>query len=325
MFKHFFVLLASFLFISPGLSMAGEETTVSATEEVASLEEPMTASEVAEQYRQKLKETVSAPIAPEENYTFEFDSFGRYMPTVDAKNQSGKVGVVDSASEFNYLFKLFGKIPTQAGVIAEYISINNSTDLLLPSKLTGVSIGMESTVPFFNLNKTFLRFGIAPSFYGDSWNIRTSNFRIPMRFFLIHTPNEKLVLIGGVAVRPNFREVVLPILGFIYMPNERWVFNIVPDRPNITYNINKKWSVFLEGDQTGGEYKVNLEDRKDQVMEYNENHAGLGTSYEFNKYLQVSLSGGYMFNRTIRYRHKDLGKVALENGAYTELRVEVTI
>ncbi|MFA5275601.1 MAG: DUF6268 family outer membrane beta-barrel protein [Candidatus Omnitrophota bacterium] len=320
MFKKMLVALVLFVFLCPGLSLA--ELEIAAEEKTALEGERKAVSEVTQEYRQKLKETISAP---QETYKQELDSYVRYMPTVNAKNQSGKVSVVDSASEYNYLFKLFGRIPTQAGIAADYISINNSTQLELPSKLTGISFGMESTLPFFNFNKTYFRLGLAPSFFSDGWNIRMSNFRIPMRFFLINLPNDKLVFIAGVSVRPNYRDKVLPILGFIYTPNERWVFNIVLDRPNITYNVNEKWSIFAEGDSSGGEYKVNTANFKGQILEYNEYHTGLGTSYEINKYTKLSVSGGYMFDRTIRYRNKDSGKVALEGGAYSELRVEITV
>jgi len=61
------------------------------------------------------------------------------------------------------------------------------------------------------------------------------------------------------------------------------------------------------------------------VLEYNEMHLGTGVKYQVNKYIQSSISAGYIFNRSIKYREDNLGKVSLKDGLYTELRVNISI
>jgi len=61
------------------------------------------------------------------------------------------------------------------------------------------------------------------------------------------------------------------------------------------------------------------------VLEYNEMHLGTGVKYQVNKNIQSSISGGFIFNRSIKYKDDDLGKVSLKNGLYTELRVNISI
>ena len=277
-----------------------------------------------EEYRQKLKEIVTEE-KPEEQFVQELDSYVRFMPRSKAEVQSGKVGIIDSASEYSYDFKMFGKLPTQAGVITQYISLNNSTQVRLPSHLTGISFGMESTFPFFSFNKTYMRFGFAPSFFSDNWNFRSSGFRIPMRAFLIHKYSDKLLFVAGVKVRPDYEDNVLPILGFIYKPTDRLTFSITPERPNVTYDLNKKWSVFVEGEGSDAEYEVNVDNVKNAVLRYNEDHVGGGVKFKPNKNIQAYLATGYMFSRSIKYKDDSLGKIVLNDGLFTEFRVEINI
>jgi hypothetical protein len=158
-----FVIFILSLFILPSLLKAEEGAE----------KERQQANNVAEEYRQKLKETITVE-EPSEEFKQELDSYVRFMPSSNAEHQSGKVRIIDSASEYSYDFKLFGKLPTQAGFIAQYISLNNTTQVKLPSRLTGISVGMETTFPFFNFDKTYLRFGMAPSFFSDGWYVRAS-------------------------------------------------------------------------------------------------------------------------------------------------------
>jgi hypothetical protein len=102
-------------------------------------------------------------------------------------------------------------------------------------------------------------------------------------------------------------------------------FNIVPERPNITYDLNKKWSIFIEGDGSDSEYEVMTDGQKNAVLRYNEDHAGGGVKFQPNKNIQAYLSAGYVFARSIQYRDENFGKVVLKDGMYTEFRIEISI
>jgi hypothetical protein len=52
--------------------------------------------------------------------------------------------------------------------------------------------------------------------------------------------------------------------------------------------------------------------------------AGGGVKYKANKFIRASLLVGGAFNRYIKYRDED-GKVSIDNGLYTEFRVDVEI
>ena len=281
------------------------------------------ANETSPDYRQKLKEVVSED-APEEEKPLEAQAYYRYMPSRGVDAMSGKVAVTEAAQETSYVVKAFGKLPIELSVQDSYLGIENSTPIELPAKLTGASFGAEATVPFFKFDKTYFRFGVFPSFYTDDWNFNSSAFRMPNRYMLIHQPNDKWTFVAGVAVFPDsVSDQVAPILGFIYRPNDRLLFNIVPTSPSVSYKLNDKFTVFCEGGSSSGEYVVTQDQFKNVILEYKELHVGSGLQYRINKYAQSSVTVGGIFNRQLRYHPDSLGKVNIGNGFYSEFRLEM--
>ncbi len=283
---------------------------------------PDNQAQPAQDYRQKIEEVITEE-KPDEQNIFGTDAYFRYMPSCGVDAMSGKVGVMEAAEEYTYNVKAFGQLPIEFSVETNYLSITNSTPVELPAKLTGVAFGIETTVPFF-FDKTYLRFGAFPAFYTDSWSWDSSSFRIPSRYFVIHQPNDKWTFILGVAVYPDYRDKVLPIAGFIYKPNDRLTFNIIPTRPSISYLLNDRLTVFWEGGSSSNEYEVTKDNIKHTVLEYKELHTGGGVKFKLNKYIETSLAVGGIFNRQLKYRDS-LGKVNIDGGFYSECRLELRI
>lgn len=252
------------------------------------------------------------------------DSYFRYLPSGKAEAQTGKIAIIEADSEYSYVFRAFDKLPVKFSLDNRYIGIENSTVVELPAHLVGLSSDLETTLPFFKFEKTYLGLGVSPSFYGEDWDFESSQFRIPSRYFLIHQPNKEWVLIAGVAVYPDFEKKVWPIVGFIYKPNDKLTFNIMPKRPNISYLLNKKVTLFTEGESSFGEYEVTKDNLKNAVLQYKEMRLGAGLQYKISKAVQMSFSVGGVFNRSLKYRDS-LGKVNIKSCVYSEFRLEMRI
>jgi hypothetical protein len=261
----------------------------------------------------------------EESFAYqEFDSYLRYMPSRSIKTTSGKVEMIRSGNTYNYGFKAFGKLPVKLSLDTEYISIENTLrHVELPAHLVGLSGGIETTLPFFRCKNTYFRLGLEPSFYSDDADFKSSAFRIPSYYYLIYLPNSKWIFLSGIAVYPDFEDEVLPIVGFIYKPNDKLSFNIVPKRPNITYALNNRVSLFTEGSLAlNKEFEVKRDNAENVVLTYKETRLGSGIKFRFNRYIQASVSAGGLFKRRLRYRDNQ-GKVDIKDGLYTEFRVEI--
>ena len=277
-----------------------------------------------EEYRQKLKKAVTEE-SPEEQFKQEFDFYHRFISQSGAKSQDGHVGINESAFEYSYDLKLFNKLPVQLAVGASEILIENTSPVTLPAHLTDLTFAIESTFPFLDFNKTYLRVGISPSFLTDNWNFNTRSFTIPSRIFLIHQANDKLTLVAGVSIYPDNNTPVFPIVGFIYKPNDRLMFEIVPRRPTISYKLTNKWTIFGEGDITYSQYWIKRNERDKIAIEFHETSCGMGIKYTFNKFAQASLSTGAVFGRYLKYDPDSLGKVDIDNGIYTEFRLQINM
>lgn len=261
--------------------------------------------------------------AEEVNYKHHFDTYLRYMAPHSAKAMSGEVGIIESEAEYAYELKAFSKLPLVFSLTTQYIGIENTTEVELPARLTGLITDIETTLPFFKFNKTYLRLGISPSLYGDSWDFQTSNFRIPTRYLLIYEPNAQWTFLGGVGVYPDFESELLPILGFIYEPNDKLTFNIIPKRPNISYLVNDRVVLFVEaGSSFNSEFEVTKDNLKNVPLCYKQMRLGSGVKFKINKFIQSYISSGAVIKRSLKYRDS-LGKVNLKDGFYTEFRIEI--
>lgn len=273
-------------------------------------------------YANFLRQRMGAVISTEgDDQPTTFDAYFRYVPPRSASGFDGTVAISQAAAETSYDFKAFKKLPVQFLVDAGYIGIDNTTQVDTPAHLTSVSFGIETTLPFFKVKDTYLRLGLSPSFNSDEWNFNSSDFCLPSRALLIYMPKENLIFVGGIAVYPGYEDKFIPFGGVIYKPNDRLSFNLVPKRANIVYSLNDKWSVFLEGDAMGREFKVTKDGVKGYTLRYKELHGGGGVKLKMNKYINLYLSSGYMFNRTLKYRDS-LGKISIKNNVYTEFRIE---
>ena len=259
-------------------------------------------------------------VSGEREFKHKSESFYRFMPSSSAKNQDGSVGIIEAGSEYEVEFKAFGKVPVNFSLNTGYIGVNNSTAVYLPAKLTSATSDIEITLPFFKFDKTYFRFGVSPSLYGDDWNFKPSNFRIPSRYYIIRQPNEKLTYVFGVAYLPEYETEAFPIVGLIYTPNDKLTFNLIPPRPTIEYSLNNKIDLFLEGGYDGDEFIVDINHTQNQVLSYGASRVGTGINYQFNKYMQGSFAVGGTFGRSLEYRTDSFGKVVVKNGFYTEVR-----
>lgn len=240
------------------------------------------------------------------------------------KSRAGNVEILESALEYSYNFKVHDELPVQFSLAKLYVDLEDNSDLDLPPCLTGLISDVEITLPFFGFQKTHLRLGFSPSFYSGEWHFSEASFRIPSRYFVIYRPDDKWDFIAGLAVHPNFETKTFPIFGFIYKPNDKIEFYLVPERPNISYFLNPSLKLFIEGSILLNEFTVNKGGYKSAVLGYKRSYMAAGVGADINKYTQINLACGEAFGRCVEYRDS-LGKLSFKNTLYTEIRLKISI
>jgi len=255
----------------------------------------------------------------------EINTSVKQIPSSDARTIQGSIQLTKAETEYIQEFKAFSKLPLKFTLDTSYIGIENSTNVELPAHLNKLAATIEAFLPFFSIDKAYLGIGISPSFYGDSWDFESSDFRIPARAFIIYQPQEqKITYMLGVAVFPDYEGKIIPLLGIIYKPNDKLTLNLTPKNPNINYKLNNKISLFSEFGVVRNEYEVTKGSFNSAVLQYKERYLGAGIRYQLNNYLEGSFSAGEVFKRAFKYRDS-LGKVTIENGPYLEAKITVKL
>ncbi len=271
------------------------------------------------------KELFAESQMTEVNPVFDLESYVKFIPSRKEENGSGKISIVEASSDQSLELKAFKDLPISLTINTKYIGMNEATDLHFPGYLTTAGVDVETTVPFFGVDKTFLRLGANPSFYSDTWDFSVASFRLPLRTVFIYQPNNQLTLLSGLAFYPDFENKFYPIVGFIYKPNDRLTFNITTENPNITYALNNKTDLFLEGNAYLDEEFNTTRDRvKDVVLEYREITFGGGISHKFNSRVTASFSVGDAIDRVIKYKNSP-DVIKIRDGAYFEFKFDIKI
>lgn len=259
------------------------------------------------------------------NPVFESESYIKHIPSQKQENGPGKISIVEAASEQNIEFKTYKDLPVSVSIDTKYIGMNEATDRHFPGYLTSAGVDIETTVPFFDVDKTLLNLGVNTSFYSDTWDFSATSLRIPLRAALIYQPDSSLSFLAGVEYYSSFENKFFPIIGFIYKPDDRLTFNITTENPNITYAVSKETDLFLEANAYLDEEFNTTRDRvKNVVLEYREISFGGGLSHKFNSRLIGSLSAGESINRVIKYKNS-ADVIVIGDSIYTELKFAIKI
>jgi len=245
-----------------------------------------------------------------------------YIPSRSIEKKAGKIGIVESEVGYGHSLKIFGELPIKLSLNSQYMGIDQSTNSELPSSLTGVSADIEATFPFLNVQHLYLDVDAIPSFYGDGWSFESSGFRIPSRYTAVYQANDQWTWLGGVEILPKYQDKVFLIFGVIYTPNDHLSINLNPDDSIISYSLNDKMTVFLEGRFFLDEFVVERNNAQDVILRYTETRLGSGIKFKINPYSAVSLSTGEVLDNILKYRDS-AGKIKIKNGVYFGAEIEV--
>lgn len=247
----------------------------------------------------------------------------RYISESDVDKQDGSVAASETKFSFEHEFKLDNGMPVTVSFMDKHTDINSDVAVFLPSQLEGRSLGLGTKfpAPFTQSENYFVGVDVFPSMYTDRWDESSwSAFRMPFRTYLIYKRDENFIVIGGLSIRPNFDTTVLPVIGFIYKPNDRLAFNIASDNPSITYKLSDKTTALVEADIVNEEYEVTRNGELGRVLFYRELSTGVGLEHNFTEAIKGLVSVGGVFARSIRYED-DQGKIAPDAGMYVKARL----
>ncbi|MFZ1220876.1 MAG: hypothetical protein WAO00_16395 [Chthoniobacterales bacterium] len=187
----------------------------------------------------------------------------------------------------------------------------SSTAAPVPDHLQSVAAVVG--VDYMHNNDVGAFLQVKPGFYTED-NFDSASFDAPItlgRIFVLK-PDHLYLFTGLNASFLRGRFPVVPLVGLIWMPDDKWkVLGLLPE-PRIIYSPNDKWDFWMGGELIGGAFRT---DRNDTIfpsklngaeVDYSEYRAGGGFIYSPCNNVSIDLGGGYSFRREFDFHRADI-------------------
>ena len=213
----------------------------------------------------------------------------------------GKQDEIHNEFEYGHRIQLRGNVYLHLGVSYERYDFG-STNAPVPNHLQSLAGVVGVDIMHGKDVGAFIEF--RPGFYTQN-DFGISSFDVPItvgRIFVLET--DKLYLFGGAYVsflRGGYP--VIPLLGVIWIPNDKVRLMGVLPEPKLIYSPTDKLDLWLGGELVGGSFRT---DRNDGIrptklngaqVDFSDYRAGVGLTYELAKNCSLDLAGGYSIER----------------------------
>ncbi len=227
----------------------------------------------------------------------------RYLLEADLGNRHGDMSITESQFNLQVEDKIAGQLPVTFSTEIKYLTIDENVAADIPNTLIGrqFRLGAKGPIPYLDWENFYLGLDLMPTLNTDGWDWSDSAFRMPMRAYLIHRPNEQWTFVGGLVLRPDYDQEVLPILGLIYKPDDRLTVNLASGEPHVHYRLNERLALIGEASMTLDEYEVTRNQQDGVVLQNRQFSAGLGAELDFNDQAAACLTFGRVFARKMEY------------------------
>jgi hypothetical protein len=197
------------------------------------------------------------------------------------------------------------------GLAAEHRQYEGPDGMWLPHTLGGVNAvigGAWALRPDWTL-----RVEGRPGFYSDFHDTRFDAFNLPVLALVTHPQSPKLIWTFGALINPRSDIPVLPGLGVVWLPSERWNVLAILPTPRVTFKAAKTLDLFANVQMQGGSYRVARDfgtkrgnpDLDGRILDTREWRWGGGFGWTILPWLKFETAGGMVFKRTYSFRHSD--------------------
>lgn len=227
----------------------------------------------------------------------------------------GGIDEVDNAIEIDRRVHLFNRIYLKLG--AKYTRFDFSeTTAPIPSTLQSLHaiIGLEYVVKGEPAVTLYVNPGVFLSHFS---HVNFGSVDAPVDIDSeVPTIFHNVFGLIGVHISALEHYPVYPIVGVVWLVNDRLTVYGVPPEPRVIYKINDHFNVFAGGELLGEAYKTsyrnNLRPQEQRfngaVLDYSEDRVGGGLTYNLNKALNFDFSGGCSVERDFNYYRPDAAK-----------------
>lgn len=170
---------------------------------------------------------------------------------------------------------------------------------------------------------------IAPGIHSDFEEIDSEDFTATALYQATYTSSNTLKWVAGIGIGHEFGESsVFPLIGAIYQPGEKLLFNLVLPKLEMIYAIKENWSLHASLGPTGRSWNVvNETNEKDVDIVASEIRFSVGTSFAINNTLSIRGAVGSAMNRNLEFTLDDGSEADLdvEDSSFVSVAIEVRL
>jgi hypothetical protein len=236
----------------------------------------------------------------------------------EVRNSGGNLNMGEVTAEFTKRFSINPKLELSTGFKYGLREIDAPASALLPDSLQtlAVQVGAE----YRKSDDLTLGFRVSPSVKSDFKAFESKDLRLLVEMHAKYQLNRKLTLLGGIAYTGEQHSFpVLPVLGVLYTPSERWGFALGFPRTKIMYMPYKGTELFLGATFSGGEYRLHDAAVGANVISYKDYRAVAGVELPLYSVARLAISGGYAFGRKFTFDEGNRADLKLGNAPFCSM------
>lgn len=221
---------------------------------------------------------------------------GVWSPKSDSSDAGGSVGISEVKAKLSRSFRVTTRLSLTPDLTYSRFEVSAPLAARLPETLHTASIGLRAD--YLASRKLSYSALFAPGFAGDFRQIGTDDLRVRFGFTARYNSSERLTLLAGLIYQQgNHSLPVLPILGALYRPDERWTISLTAPRLGVSYAPHPALKTYLGAEMFGGEYQLHEARLGAQVVRYRDFRALGGAEFTVFSHLKGDVAAGYAFAR----------------------------
>ncbi|MDX2185599.1 MAG: DUF6268 family outer membrane beta-barrel protein [Opitutaceae bacterium] len=190
------------------------------------------------------------------------------------------------------------------GTTFQWLGIDASDSAPLPDSIAAAGLDLGYSTPVLTDKRLIV--GVRPGFNGAGFNVAGT-------VFLTGKTTETFTWLAGVVLDAHNEYPVLPVVGFVWQPAERWTVALRVPRSEIAYRFNPELEASLGFSFGTGTYKTNAvpvtasgRNLSDSWFDYREIRVGPALAWNVDPNFQIRAETGWVVDRRFEFDDQDV-------------------
>jgi len=219
-----------------------------------------------------------------------------WWPKSDSRDAGGQVGLGEFRVKLGRSFPIVPRLRFTPELSYTQVEVSAPAAARLPGSLYSTTLGLRLD------HQLDQRLGysvfVAPGIAGDYRSIGGEDVRVRLGVLGRYSSSQRLTLLAGLIYTPGYHSLqVLPMLGMVYRPDDRWTLSIAAPRPGVSYALTPELKLNLNAEYHGTEYQLHQESLGARVVRYRDFRFTGGAEWNLADRLTGELAAGWAVGR----------------------------